>query len=98
MEPVAVRGRLSANNGEALMAAAVSGMGIALQPDFIVEPFLAAGTVETLLEPFAPPALGVYAVLPSNRSLPYRVRIFIDFLAARLQKPTTPPLTVTRSR
>ncbi len=98
LEPVAVRGRLSANNGEALMAAAVSGMGIALQPDFIVEPFLAAGTVETLLEPFAPPALGVYAVLPSNRSLPYRVRIFIDFLAARLQKPTTPPLTVTRSR
>ncbi len=85
--PVAVRSRLSANNGDALMAAAAAGMGIALQPDFIVAPFLAAGTVEAILESFAPPPLGVHVLLPSNRYLPYRVRVFIDFLAARLAQP-----------
>ena len=90
LEPVAVRSRLSANNGEALMAAAAAGMGIALQPDFIVAPFLAAGTVEAILETFAPPALGIYALLPSNRYLPYRVRVLIDFLAARLREPAPP--------
>jgi DNA-binding transcriptional LysR family regulator len=87
LEPVYVRSRLSANNGEALLEAAAGGMGITLQPDFIVEPALVAGTVEAILEPFAPPALGIHALLPSNRYLPYRVRVFIDFLAARLQQP-----------
>ena len=87
LEPVYVRSRLSANNGEALLEAAASGLGIALQPDFIVDPALAAGTVEAILEPFAPPALGIHALLPSNRYMPYRVRVFIDFLAARLQEP-----------
>ena len=90
LEPVYVRGRINTNNGEALIAATVCGMGIALQPDFIVEPALAAGTVEALLEPFAPPALGIDALLPSNRYLPYRVRVFIDFLAARLREPAPP--------
>lgn len=88
--PVAVRSRLSANNGEALMAAVAAGMGIALQPDFIIAPFLAAGTVEAILESFAPPPLGIHVLLPSNRYLPYRVRVFIDFLAARLREPAPP--------
>lgn len=87
LESIYVRGRLGANNGEALLAAAVCGMGITLQPDFIVEPALAAGTVETILEPFTPPALGIHALLPSNRYVPYRVRVLIDFLAARLREP-----------
>ncbi len=85
-ELVAVRSRISANNGEALIKAAAAGMGIALQPDFIAEPFLAAGKVEAILEPFAQPALGIYALLPSNRYVSYRVRVLIDFLAARLQE------------
>jgi DNA-binding transcriptional LysR family regulator len=38
-----VRSRISANNGEALIEAAAAGLGIALQPDFIAEPALAAG-------------------------------------------------------
>lgn len=85
LTPVAVRSRISANNGEALIEAAAQGLGIALEPDFIAGPYLAAGTVEALLEMFARPALGIYALLPSNRYMPYRVRVFIDFLAARLK-------------
>lgn len=90
LERVEVRSRVSANNGEALMQAAASGMGIALQPDFITEAFLTAGKVEAILEPFAQPALGVYALLPSNRYIPYRVRVLIDFLAAWLQGADSP--------
>jgi DNA-binding transcriptional LysR family regulator len=91
LESVSVRSRISANNGEALMAAAAAGMGIALQPDFIAEPFVAAGSVEVILESFAQPTLGIYALLPSNRYMPYRVRVFIDFLAARLKESGQPP-------
>ncbi|MCB1820203.1 MAG: hypothetical protein KDI73_01305 [Candidatus Competibacteraceae bacterium] len=43
-----------------------------------------------LLERFAPPALGIYALLPSHRYMPSRVRVLIDFLAARLQGTGSP--------
>ena len=90
LESTPVRSRLSANNGEALMEAAVAGMGIAVQPDFIIEPYRAAGSVEVLLESFAPPALGIYALLPSHRHMPHRVRVLIDFLAAQLRGGGSP--------
>jgi DNA-binding transcriptional LysR family regulator len=76
--------RMQANNGDVLAEAAVQGLGITMHPDFIVDEHLAAGRLEPLLEAFAPPPLGIYAVLPSNRYVPHRVRVLIEFLAARL--------------
>jgi DNA-binding transcriptional LysR family regulator len=80
----AARGRLEANNGEALIAAAIQGLGIALVPTFIAEQAVRAGQLEILLAEFAPPALGIHAVFPGNRYVPYRVRTLVDFLAARI--------------
>ena len=79
-----IRARLHANNGEALTEACAQGMGIALQPDFIASEALQAGRVVTLLQDFVLPELGIYAMLPSNRQVPYRVRALMDFLAERL--------------
>lgn len=76
--------RLQANNGDALAQAAAQGLGITVEPDFIVADLLAAGKLETLLEAFEPPELGIYAVLPSNRYMPQRVRVLIEFLSSRL--------------
>ncbi|MOA42270.1 LysR substrate binding domain protein [compost metagenome] len=76
--------RLQANNGDALAAAAAQGLGITVLPDFIAADYLAAGQLETLLEAFEPPELGIYAVLPSNRYMPHRVRVLIEFLSSRL--------------
>jgi DNA-binding transcriptional LysR family regulator len=80
-----VRGRIRANNGLALTQAAAQGMGITRQPDFIAEPFLARGEVVELLQDFAPPPLGIYAVLPSNRYIPHRVNVLIEHLAKALR-------------
>lgn len=79
--------RMQANNGDALIEAAAQGLGITVQPDFIAADHLARGAVVTLLEAFEPPPLGIYAVLPSNRLLPHRVRVLIDFLAEHLARP-----------
>jgi DNA-binding transcriptional LysR family regulator len=84
MENMHLAFRLQANNGDALMQAAAQGLGITMQPDFIVDDYLANGAVEAILEGFAPPPLGIHAMLPSNRYLPHRVRVLIDFLATRL--------------
>ena len=76
--------RLQANNGDALIEAAAQGLGITVQPDFIACDYVAAGKLEMLLEEFAPPELGIYAVLPSNRYLPHGIRVLIDFLSEKL--------------
>jgi len=42
------------------------------------------GRVEQILADYEMPPLGIYAVLPSNRQVPHRVRVLMDFLASRL--------------
>jgi len=82
---VPVRSRIMANNGTALMQAAARGLGVTRQPDFIAAPFLARGEVVKLLSEFDAEPLGIYAVLPSNRYIPHRVKVLMDFLAQALQ-------------
>ncbi len=84
-----VRSRIQANNGDVLLEAAAQGLGITLQPDFIVEAALAAGRVEAILQDFPLPELGIHALLPGNRHIPHRVRVLIDFLASGLSSPAS---------
>ncbi|WP_300303000.1 LysR family transcriptional regulator [Ferrovibrio sp.] len=80
---VKVGGRLQANNGDVLRAAAVAGHGIVRSPSFIAGPDIAAGRLVPLLEAYEPAPLGIYAVYPAQRFLTPKVRAFIDFLAER---------------
>lgn len=84
LENFPIRSRINANNGDVLTEAAAQGLGIACQPDFIAGSFIAAGRVVEVLADYPGPELGIYAMLPSNRHIPYRVRVLMDFLAARL--------------
>ena len=84
-ERVPVRSRIMANNGTALMQAAARGLGITRQPDFIAEPFVARGEVVPVLAAFDAAPLGIYAVLPSNRYIPHRVKVLMEFLEVALR-------------
>ncbi len=80
---VTVSGRLRTNNGDALRAAAVAGLGVCLSPTFIVADDLRAGRLQTVLADFEEGDLAVYAVYPHSRHLSAKVRAFVDFLAER---------------
>jgi len=84
LENFPIRSRINANNGEVLSEAAAQGLGITCQPDFITDKFLAAGRLDVILADFTIPELGIYAMLPSNRHVPHRVRVLMDFLAESL--------------
>jgi DNA-binding transcriptional LysR family regulator len=86
LETFYIRSRIKANNGDALTEAAARGLGITRQPDFIVDDYLATGQVETILNEFNAAVLGIYAILSSNRYVPHRVRVLLDFLANRLSE------------
>jgi DNA-binding transcriptional LysR family regulator len=80
---VRVAGSLNSNNGDLNAAAAVQGVGIVLEPDFIVGSELRSGKLVPVLESFEAPPSPIYAVYPSRRFLPAKVRAFVDFLVER---------------
>jgi DNA-binding transcriptional LysR family regulator len=81
---VRVSGNLRANNGDALLAAALAGQGIIHQPSFIVADDLAAGRLVALtLDQPNVELGGIYAVYLPDRQPPAKLRAFIDFIAAR---------------
>jgi DNA-binding transcriptional LysR family regulator len=87
---IAVKGTLRANNGDALVAAAVAGLGIIYPPTFLVVSEIAAGTLVPLKLDHEPMALdGIFAAYPANRRPPAKVRATIDFLAEKFGQ--TPP-------
>ncbi len=84
-EEVRVSGSLVANNGDALLAAALAGQGVILQPTFIVGDDLRAGRLRQLLLGWRLADLDVHAVYPSARHLSPKVRGFVDFIARRFR-------------
>jgi DNA-binding transcriptional LysR family regulator len=80
---IRVAGPLHSNNGDLLAAAAVAGVGIAYEPEFILGPDLKAGRLVPILPSYTAPLGPIYAVYPSRRYLSAKVRAFVDFLAQR---------------
>lgn len=79
-EKVKVNGPVCADNGDVLKATALSGLGIALLPTFIVGDALQSGELKQILKDYCPPDISIYSVFPSRRYLSVKVRTFIDFL------------------
>ena len=87
--PVEVRvdGNLRTNNTEAVHAAVILGLGIALLPSWLVGQEVHSGRLAKVLGDFhaAPGALdtGIHALYPAHRHLSSKVRAFVDFLVDR---------------
>lgn len=84
------QGRFKADNGEALAAAAIAGLGIAALPDFVIEPHIAAGALLTVLADYPSPEAGLYVVRPPGASAPRKVRALIDILVERFTPEASP--------
>ncbi len=80
-----VQGNWRSNNGRALVHAARSGLGLVQLPSFYVGAEVEAGRLVPVLEDFKPTDTGVWAVYPHNRHLTAKVRLFVNYLAERLQ-------------
>ena len=75
---VRVAGALHSNSGDLAVAAAIAGLGIALEPDFLVEPALAAGLLVRVLPKYESAPADIWAVYPSRRHLSAKVRLFVE--------------------
>ena len=73
-------GRLDCSDGQVLHAWCAAGLGIAWRSTWEVENEVRSGALVSLLDDYAAPPNGIYAVFPQRKHLPLRVRLWIDFL------------------
>ena len=73
-------GRFDCSDGQALHDWCLAGHGIAWRSTWEVEAEVASGALVTVLDGFAAPPNGIYAVFPQRKHLALRVRLWIDFL------------------
>ena len=80
-------GPLDCSDGQVLHAWCLAGQGIAWRSTWEVEEDIAAGRLVPVLEAFAAPPNGIYAVFPQRKHLPLRLRLWLDYLKAQYARP-----------
>lgn len=78
--------RLAVNLGEAAVAAAIAGAGIARVLSYLIDDELKARTLVKLLSAYDPPPMPVSLIYPSQRQVPLKLRAFLDFAIPRLRR------------
>jgi len=74
------QGRFKADNGQALVAGALAGLGIAALPDFLIDEHLANGALVPLLVDYPFPEAGLYVVRPPGSHPPRKVRVLTEIM------------------
>ena len=81
------RGRLDCSDGQVLHGWCLAGLGIAWRSTWEVAADVSAGRLQVVLEDYAAPPNGIYAVFAHAKHLPLRVRVWIDFVKSRFGDP-----------
>lgn len=77
------QGRFKADNGVAIMAAVLEGLGIAMLPDGLIAEHLASGALVRVMPRYPPPVFGIFVIRPPGPYPVRKVRILTDLLIER---------------
>ncbi len=77
--------RFESDNAQALLAAAVKGIGIIMMPKELLRPEIESGRLIELLKGHIPPARPIHAVYPKNRKSIPKLTSFVEFLVQELR-------------
>ncbi|GAB4226824.1 MAG: LysR family transcriptional regulator [Methyloligellaceae bacterium] len=81
---IRVNGNIRTNSTEVVREAVLTGLGIALRSTWDVGPELKSGRLKIVLPEYQEsPRVAVYAVYPCRQYVPAKLRVFVDFLAAK---------------
>lgn len=79
--------RLDCSDGQVLHEWCLQGLGLAWRSTWEVEHDIAAGRLVSVLDEFAAPPNGIYAVFAQRKHLPLRLRLWIDFIKQAYADP-----------
>lgn len=86
VESVRINGPLMTNDGEIAVKWALDGHGILMRAEWDIREYLADGRLVAVLPDYTTPDADIYAVYAQRYQFSIRVRTFVDFLAAALEK------------
>jgi DNA-binding transcriptional LysR family regulator len=86
---VTVNGRLRVSAGEGVRAAVLSGLGLAIDSEWLFGPELKSGAVVSVLQDWLLPPVDLWAVFPAGRQASAKARAFASFI--QLQMLNAPP-------
>ena len=95
---VPASGLLESNDGQILRAAALGGLGILVQPSYIVYEDIVAGRLLPVLDEWDLPTLQINIAYPSRKFLSAKVRSFIDFMVEEFARIYAQPALAVSSR
>ncbi|WP_417500400.1 LysR family transcriptional regulator [Methylophaga sp.] len=78
---VQIRPAVIADNAEAVRRLALSGVGICLLAEFLVEDDLKSGSLERILTDWSGTESSIWLVYPSLRFVPFKTKVLINFLS-----------------
>lgn len=83
---VQVKGSFFANNGDALLVAALTGLGISFAPEWVLAKYIKDGRLCHILPEFSPKVdlMPIQAVYGYRQFVPAKQRVFIEFLQVRI--------------
>lgn len=81
------QGRFKADNGTALLAAAIAGLGIAYLPDGLTDEHVASGALVPVMTRHPPPPAGVYVVRPPGQHPARKIRVLTELLIEYCDRP-----------
>jgi len=79
---VPISGRLMIDNGEALLKAALAGLGIILQSSELIQSSLETGALVPLLPGYSVPTRPLHVLYAPDRRITPKLRSFLDFVSA----------------
>jgi DNA-binding transcriptional LysR family regulator len=90
LRPIAVGGRLTVNNADLAIRAALDGLGIAYVPEGVAAPFLRTGQLMRLFENCSAVVESLFLFYHGRRQIPAALRAFVDMVR--------PPKAITGRR
>ena len=86
---IAVHGRLTVNDGDASLRAAIAGVGLAHLLESMARPAIADGRLVRVLAPYCPPFPGLFLYYPSRAQMPPKLSVLVEFLRWRRPRGST---------
>lgn len=83
---VTVRSKMESNDGQVLRAAALEGMGILVQPKYILYDDIVAGRLIPVLDDWDLPRLTINIAFQNRTHMPARIRLFIELLVSHFER------------
>jgi len=82
---VRIRAALDSNDGQILLQAALAGLGILIQPLYIIQQDIAAGRLVPVMREWTLPVLTMNVAYQNRERVPMKIRVFTDFLIRQVR-------------